>query len=52
MPESYLTYNALIRTKDIHVLPIYSTSYAKSFIHIEKKIIYIVIHIENPNLYS
>lgn len=49
MPESYLTYNALIRTNDINDL--FYQLYAKSFIHIEKKLTYIVIHIEKTLIY-
>lgn len=51
MPESYLTYNALIRTNDITNL--FYQLYAKSFIHIEKKTnLYSYTYRKNPNLYS
>lgn len=48
MPESYLTYNALIRTNDITNL---FYQLCKIIYTYRRKLIYIVIHIEKTLIY-
>lgn len=49
MPESYLTYNALIRTNDINDL--FYQLCKITYTYRKIKLIYIVIHIEKTLIY-